>query len=349
MGRRGWRGLTVAAVAVAGTLMAAGMAVAAGAAEDAAGWEGIELVPGLGLGAQVEVEASLEKQGSDENSDINVTTFEVGLEAAPMDGVRGEVTLLWEEGETDSLEVDSAVLTLGGTEDIPLAVSAGRMYLPFGAFNSLMVSDPLPLELGETRETAVALCGEWMGFEAWAGAFTGELDDAEDITKGAAAVAWRPVEGLALGVSVLSHIGEGGGYVDDLNQVLADSGSYDDAPGVSTFVMLELNPVTIAAEYLGAVKDMKWTDAEGQTTSAQPQAWHLDVAWAFTDNWSAAVRYEGSKKFKSDEMPEHQGGAALFWQVNAFVTIGLEYLYGTFDAEDVDDRQLATVQVALEF
>lgn len=345
MSRVRWSKMMMVAMVLAGTLMT----VATGGAENATEWEGIELAPGVGVGMRVEVEAAFEKQGSDESSDVNLATFEVGLEAELMKGVRGETSVLWEEGERNSLEVDTAVLTLGGTEDIPLAVSAGRMYLPFGAFNSLMVSDPLTLELGETRETAVAMNGEWMGFEAWVGAFTGELDDADDIAKGAAALIWRPIKQLALGVSGLSHMGEGGGYVDDFNDILADGGAYKDAAGVSAFLLLELNPVTIAAEYLGAVEDMKWTDAEGQTTSARPQTWHLDVAWAVADNWCAAVRYEGSKEFKPDEMPEHQGGVAVFWQINTFATLGLEYLYGTFDADDVDDHQQLTAQLALEF
>jgi hypothetical protein len=57
----------------------------------------------------------------------------------------------------------------------------------------------------------------------------------------------------------------------------------------------------------------------------------------------AAVRYEGSKEFKADEMPEHQGGAAVFYQLNAFAVLGAEYLYGTFDDEETDDRHLATL------
>ena len=153
-------------------MLAAGMALAL--AESAAGeWEGMELAPGVGLGVLVEVEASHEKQGDEDRSDVNVSTFEVGLDAEPMEGVRGEAALLWEEGESDSLDVDVAFVEVGGTEAMPVTVSAGRMYLPFGAFNSFMVSDPLTLELGETRETAIALSGEWRGFTAWAGAFAG--------------------------------------------------------------------------------------------------------------------------------------------------------------------------------
>ena len=266
-----------------------------------------------------------------------------------MEGVRGEAALLWEEGDSDSLDVDAAFIELGGTEALPLTVSAGRMYLPFGAFNSFVVSDPLTLELGETRETAVALSGEWRGFTAWVGAFAGEREDAENIENAAAALGWSPVEGLTLGISALSDLGEGAGYVDDLNDVLAGEGTAEKAAGLSAFLLLERGAWSLAAEVLGAAEDLEWTDAEGAATALRPQAWHVDAAYAFNDAWTAAARYEGSREFKADEMPEHQGGTALFWQVNAFATLGAEYLYGTFADEAADDRHLATLQLALEF
>ncbi|NCA81333.1 MAG: LbtU family siderophore porin [Opitutae bacterium] len=329
-------------------ILLATLLIGAGAARAKEG-EGLHLAPGVGLGVLVEVEAAYEKIGAEESTDANVATFEVGLEAEPMEGVRGEAALLWEEGERDSVEVDSAFIELGGTEALPVAVSAGRIYLPFGAFNSFMVSDPLTLELGETRETAVALSGGWRTFTAWAGVFAGERDDAEDVENAAAALGWTPVEGLTLGVSVLSDLGEGAGYVDDLNDVLASEGSAEKAVGVSAFLLLERGAWSLAAELLGAVEDLEWTDAEGETTSVRPQAWHVDVAYAFNDAWSAAARYEGSKEFKADEMPEHQGGAAVFCQLNAFAVLGAEYLYGTFEDEEAGDRHLATIQLALEF
>jgi len=187
-----------------------------------------------------------------------------------------------------------------------------------------------------------------MGFTAWIGAFAGERDDADDIQNAAAALTWSPMEGLTLGVSALSDLGEGGGYVNDFNDILASEGSAEKAIGLSAFLLLKRGDWLLSAEYLGAAEDLEWTDAEGTTSSVRPQAWQVDVAYAFNESWSAAVRYEGSKEFKAGEMPEHQGGTALFWQVNPFATLGAEYLYGTFDAEDTDKRHLATVQLALE-
>ena len=153
--------------------------------------------------------------------------------------MRGIAALFWEEGDADSLDVDAAYIELGGVEACPLTVSAGRMYLPFGAFNSLLVSDPLTLELGETRETAVALSGEWNGLTAWVGAFAGERDDAENIENAAAALSWSPLEGLTLGISALTDLGEAAGYLDDLNDHLANEGATDKAVGVSAFLHLE--------------------------------------------------------------------------------------------------------------
>ena len=329
-------------------ILLASLLIGAGAAR-ADEWQGLQQAPGVGLGVLVEVEAVYEKTGDEESSDVNVETFEVGLEAEPMEGVRGEASLLWEEGDSDSLDVDAAFIELGGTEALPLTVSAGRLYLPFGAFNGLLVSDPLTLELGETRETAVALSGEWNGFTAWAGAFAGEREDTENIENAAAALSWSPMEGLTLGVSALSDLGEGGGYIDDINDVIASEGSAEKATALSAFFLLERGAWVLSAEVLGATEDLAWTNAEGETTSARPLAWHVDAACAFNDTWSAAARYEGSREFKADEMPEHQGGAAVFYQMNTFAVLGAEYLYGTFDDVETDDRHLATLQLALEF
>jgi hypothetical protein len=314
-------------------------------------WEGLQLAPGVTLGILAEVEATYEKIGDEETTDANVATFEAALEAQPIEGVRCIAALFWEEGDADSLDVDAAYIELGGVEACPLTVSAGRMYLPFGAFNSLLVSGPLTLELGETRETAVALSGEWNGLTAWVGAFAGERDDAENIENAAAALSWSPLEGLTLGISALTDLGEAAGYLDDLNDHLANEGATDKAVGVSAFLHLEYGPWALAAEYLGAAEDLKWTAPEGETTAARPQAWHVDLAYALNETWTAALRYEGSKEFKPGEMPEHQGGAALFCQLNAFATLGAEYLYGTFDTDDdsADDRHLATLQLSLTF
>lgn len=65
--------------------------------------------------------------------------------------VTADVVILYEDGATG---LDSAAMTLT-PEDSNWSLSAGIIYLPFGHFDTNMISDPLPLSLGETRESAI--------------------------------------------------------------------------------------------------------------------------------------------------------------------------------------------------
>ena len=63
-----------------------------------------------------------------------------------------------------SIVVDGAVITLGNTEKNPVYLAAGKMAVPFGNYETQMISDPLTLEIGETAEDALQLGVEAGGF-----------------------------------------------------------------------------------------------------------------------------------------------------------------------------------------
>jgi hypothetical protein len=85
------------------------------------------------------------------SSDIVVATAELGASVMVNDQVSAGISLLYEEDDTD-LEVDVATLTYSPTE-ANWSITAGQLYVPFGSYQTNMVSDPLTLEIGETRET----------------------------------------------------------------------------------------------------------------------------------------------------------------------------------------------------
>ncbi|HBA85805.1 MAG TPA: hypothetical protein DCZ95_17110 [Verrucomicrobia bacterium] len=312
------------------------------------GREGIPFAPGVTVDVIMEAEASYEQQGDKEDSAVKLATFELGLEANLMPGVRGMASLLWEQDGTEPLDLDTGYIVLGGSDSLPLSLSVGRMYMPFGSYHSLMISDPLTLELGETRETAVGLGYEKDAFSVWVAGFSGELDDANGIEKGMASVQFTPMDGLTLGGGFLSDIAEGG-YLDSINEVLDAGGVYERTGAWNVFLLLELEPVTFHAEYVGAVAAMKWTDAEGQENDASPMTWAIEAGYAVTEKITCAVRYEGSDEFLPDEMPEAQYGLTAASALNRFSTLSAEYLYGIFEGAELDDRQMATIQLALTF
>jgi len=63
-----------------------------------------------------------------------------------------------------SLGSGYGTITLGNMEMFPVYLTAGKMYVPFGNFESNMIQDPVTLEIGETRESAGQVGFEHSGF-----------------------------------------------------------------------------------------------------------------------------------------------------------------------------------------
>jgi|TARA_B110000238_G_C16076865_1_gene417550 hypothetical protein len=71
---------------------------------------------------------------------------EVGIAAEVNDWVTSEIILLYDEDETD-LEMDVATVTITNPNGAGY-LSGGQMYVPFGVFESNLISDPLTLDIG---------------------------------------------------------------------------------------------------------------------------------------------------------------------------------------------------------
>jgi hypothetical protein len=329
--------------------LAAGMAPAGEQAE--ALTEAVEQA-GLEFGVLLEAEAYAGRDGGEDVGDIVMATVELAAEAAPVEWARGALVLLWEEDEADALEVDEAFITLGGTEAYPLFAKVGRMYVPFGAFESRCVSDPLVLELGETRETAVSI-GYAAGCVACELAvFNGDIDaegDDDRIDECMAALTLTPAAWLTCGAYWISDLGEADGLQDGLRDAAA--GGEDSAPipyaavdGAGAFITLQAGAFTLIGEYLGALDAF----AEGllAETALKPRAWNMELAWAATDSVELALRGEGADAFP--DVPETQYGGCVTVALAEGLSVAVEHLHGEYDT-DMKDRDITTAQLALEF
>ena len=119
-----------------------------------------------------------------DSSDIVLATVELGIDATINDNVDIFVGLLYEEDDTP-LGVEVGVINLHD-ERSPLSVSLGQMFVPFGAFDSHMISDPLTLELGETLESTVLVNFESNGATAGFYVFNPVLGEGADEDKATA-------------------------------------------------------------------------------------------------------------------------------------------------------------------
>jgi hypothetical protein len=296
------------------------------------------------LSGLIEVEGSVLRQRLADHStvsasDLTLATAQLGLDAKINEGIGVNLTLLYEEdGE---LEVDEAFILLAhGSWNL----SAGRLYLPFGAFHSHFISDPLPLTLGETRQSAVTV-GYTLGrFNLTAFAFNGNTDKAgseDHVNDGGLSLTVTPREGLEFGASVLSDLAES-------NAALLGNGYARRVAGWSSYIHLQQGRLTLEAEYLAAARAFAANDLADNIN--RPQTWNLEAAWALTPEVELAARYGGSRDLA--EAPRHEYGLDLSWSpLAATTTFSVEYLRRNFDSSlaAVDHSDQLTMQVALAF
>jgi hypothetical protein len=299
---------------------------------------------GISVGALVEVEAAIggEEDGED-FSDIVLATSEVGLDADLNEWTKASVLLLWEEDDTEPMDLDEATITLGNTESLPVYLTAGKMYVPFGRFASHFISDPLTLELAETRESALLLGYTRAPLEITGAVFNGDLDVDEDDDEAGDIVlsaVLNPAPGIEFGASWISHLGESDGLQDSL----ADASSDNEVDGANVFVCLESGAFMLDGEYIAALDNFD-AGVAGDEEGA-PRAWNFELAFRPTNVLELAAKVEGTDEWTG--MPETQYGAALSYGLTDSISTSIEFLHGEFE-NSTHDRNVATLQIATEF
>jgi len=319
----------------------------------------------LTLSGLLEAEAGYKKFDPDaagepceESSDIVLRTFELGLDADFTDHVGGHVLVLWEEDDTEPIDLDEGYVSLTGTEDIPLYLHAGKLYVPFGTFDTRFISDPLNLELGETRESAVIAGYHKDMLNFFCGGFNGEVDKFGKKnhinTFFTGADFSLPEEdsravNLTAGVSYISNIADSDG-LSEINDVDGDGdpdGVSDYVGGVSAHLSMDFaHSVFCTAECVCALDDFSAGELGEGSGEVKPQAWNFEIAYVLPSDIGFGLKYDGTDDC-DDFLPENRYGGVIFCSPFENTYLGLEYLRQKFDNKDRSD--MVTAQLAFEF
>ncbi len=311
-------------------------------------------IESITISGAIEVEVSSENDYDDnDSSDIALATADINVDAVLNDWTTGFVC--YSMGDDGVMAVDEATITLGNTEKNPIFFTGGKMYVPFGAFESNMLSDPITLDLGEVQDDALLIGAEISGFNAAVYLFNGEIDeDGEDDTNncfGASVGYAAKIDSLsfAVGADFINSITESGG----LGDVIDDNGLLLDTytAGYAVHGSLFYGPVNFFAEYLAAADDLEFT---ASTTDA-PSAIALEAGYTFEIAGKESVVAAGYQ-FSSDAgglLPESRVIGAFSLALADGLGVTLEYKQDTdYDEEDGgtgEDATAITANLALEF
>ncbi|MGM0516425.1 MAG: LbtU family siderophore porin [Pseudomonadota bacterium] len=313
--------------------------------------------PRISFGGTVEVEAlhTSPYSGSDE-SDVVLATGALGLTAAINEWVSAEISTLYEENDTP-LEIDTASVMFGNPEGL-WSLHAGQFYVPFGVYETAMVSDPLTLELGETRETAIAAGVHQGGLHADIYAFNGDLESENRIDSFGATAGYAGKVGvadLALSAGYINSLGESDGLEETVNA--ANAGN--DASEVNAWTasaVVGIGDLMLVGEYLAAGDAFDAAEIAYKGSGARPGAWNVEASYVFDlmgKPASAGIGYQGTEQAVALGLPESRAIAALSVEIFPRTALSLEYAhdedYGIADGGSGESADIFTTQLAVTF
>lgn len=316
----------------------------------------------LEISGLLEAEAGYMSLEDGNESDVALATMELGVDAVINDYVSGHVLFLWEEDDTEPVDLNEGFITLTGGADCPGYVSAGKLYVPFGNFETNMISDPLTLELGETRESAIQAGLEMNGFYGSVYLFNG---DADEYGQDNHADNYGAQAGLAMETAHF-HMDIGAGYIsniidadgweglfEDLEDAIGTKVSLDDSVGgLGAHAIISAGPFMLIGEYITALDEALFIRADtgaAVETAEEISAWNAEAGYFFdlgNRPATAGLAFQGSDD-AGDFLPKTRLSGVIGVEIYEATSLSLEYFHAEYENDDEADG--VTAQLAFEF
>ncbi len=264
-------------------------------------------------------------------ADIALTEWHIDLDVSYRKTVEAHATLLWEEDDTEPVELDE-----GWARYIRdgFFIGGGRRCLPFGTFDTFFVSDPFTLELGEMHES-----GLFFGYESDTVTLTAMVTNgdlvtarkpAERLDLWAAAIDFEPQENIEVRLSWVSNIAEGDGF---LAGALSSDPSYErSVGGLHASIHIAVACFECLGEFVMPSESFSRNDldADGDGHGDRPAAANFEIACLVRDGkWRFAARFEAARQLAG--VPVRRSGVAAAFAPNENTEISVECLAFVFD------------------
>lgn len=315
--------------------------------------QAVEVSDQLEVFGTIEVEYSDRRGDSPAESGSALATGALGTTLKPNAHFDITTSFLYEEDPNavaTPLEVDESYVTWHALPQERLDLSAGKKYLPFGKFSTAMVSDPLTLELGETRSDAVLQARTQRGnltTHGWV--FDGKstkTGGASQHNGGYGAGIAYTTDKAAIGADYLSNLAESANFDGkrNVNQRI---------PALAVHGSVKVGErVTLLGEHLTALKRFQVGDVEedgngGLTAPAKPAATHLEANLDLKRDRTLAVAWNNTRDAAELGLPKTAYGVAYRQPIYGDLQGALEWQRAK-DYANARDNTL-TLQLSYEF
>lgn len=327
--------------------------------------------PSLAISGALEIEInSGDDHTAASNSGIALATAELGFDAQINESVSGHVLVL-HEGEVDGVPlIDEANITISSEVASPdddglyTYLSTGRMYIPFGNFESNMISDPLTLELGETQEVALQAGFAAGGLQASLYTFNGEADknaaDNDVVDDFGISIAYNLNAGsmeMDLGFDYINNMAETGtleGALTGANAPFVE----EQTAGMALHAIIKIDGFTVILEHVAASDDFNLADLSFNGAAASPTASNFELAYGFETGgreMTIAVAHQSTSDIDPTliGLPETRDLLSVSTTIAGDVGLAVELSnssdYAIADGGTGESGSMLTAQLAIEF
>ena len=293
----------------------------------------------IGGAIELELGSSMPAEG-DSETEMSVGTVELGIAAAINDQFSGEIVV---ENDDGTIALADAFLTYDVGDG--LSIAGGQQGLPFGSYDTNLISDPLTKGIGDTAGVSLVLAGEagqvgWSLFSFDAANVPEDESNIAGFGAGLGFAAEADGAEFGLNLSWINHVGDSG----EIGAAEAEFAEM--VSGMAVSAGARLGPASMTFETV-TVLDSLPDDLDGAEPSARTVevAYDLDLMGAEA---TAAFSAGGSDDGETVGLAETLmllGVSVAAWEN---VGIGIEWSQSEGYGADGADEAI-TVLLAAEF
>lgn len=291
---------------------------------------------------------------------FQVATAELDLSWYLTDWATAYTSIESDIDNDDMMVLKEGYFTIGGTEEYPYFLKTGRQFVSFGLGDgailgdTLTISDPLTIEIFETRQDAVMFGKLWDDYRMGAYVFNRftrfdhnhhtEFGVTFDKGKGSDDFTYD------VGIDFISMIFDTDGLTDAFPGAL----DTDYAPGLSVHARYFKNGISIIAEAETAIQKTTFTQNDEEFSLA-PKAWMIELGYVtevFSMKSYAAIDYSESYQVQGAFAKNRILGVVGAWVLeNTLVAfeVGHENDYSISEGGTGNSGVSYILQVAVEF
>ncbi len=242
------------------------------------------------------------------------------------------------------LFLDNGFITIGNLNTFPVYLTVGQVFAPFGRYNSLMISDPLPELIGETSGRGLILGYQHRGLSGlYASIFvmqgqTTIRGNSGRISQGGADLGFDLAVGkftTETGVSYLANMADadgmqstGGAGFGGFGATALTERLRHRVPAVAAYFLILYGHFTVLGQYITPTTSFSRQNLTFNDEGARPRAMHIEAAYTFPcfgDNCSIAGGYGESWQALGINLPRQRYMLTFSDEIMRSTVISFEY------------------------